>query len=80
MARWCATASIAGLAARLEHGRDARVAAGPLGLGERAVRDLVDEVGLEVEVVVVELDEVALGEAVEQRRRVAAIGERERPR
>ena len=68
------------LAARFEHRRDARVAAGPLGLGERAVRDLVDELGLEVEVVVVELDEVAFGEPVEQRRRVGAVGERERPR
>src|SRR6185369_17056835 len=54
---------------------DARVATGALGLRERAVRDLVYEVGLEVEVVVVELDEIAFGETLQQRGRVAAVGQ-----
>ena len=40
----------------------------PLGLGERAVRDLADELRLEVELAVVELDEVAFGEGRPGRR------------
>ena len=65
VARWWATGSIAARRAPRGPAR-ARVAARPLGLRERAVRDLADELRLEVEVVVVELDEVALGEPFEQ--------------
>ena len=42
------------LAARRQHRREHRVPPGPLGLGQRAVRDLADELRLEVELVAVE--------------------------
>ena len=64
-------------AARREHRRDDGVAAGPFGLGERAVRDLADELRLEVELVVLDDEEVAFGEIVEQPARVGPAGERE---
>ena len=59
----------------LEHPGQAGVAAGALGLGERAVGDLVHELRLEVELVVVELDQIAFGEPAQQWRRVGAVGE-----
>ena len=69
------------LAVIFEDRRDPCVAPGAFGLGERAVRDLVDQVRLEVEVVVVvELDQVAPGEPVEHLLRVGAIGESEHGR
>ena len=66
------------LAARFEHRREVGVAAGPFGLGERAVRDLADQLGLEVELVAVEDEQVALGQPLEQAGRVLAARERER--
>ena len=68
------------LAARFERGRDAGVAACTLGLGERPVRDFVDQVGFEMELVAVEFHEVSLGETLEQQGRIVALGEAEHRR
>ena len=65
---------------RREQRRDGGVTAGPLGFREGAVRDLADELRLEVEVVVRDGEEVAFGEVVEQLARVGPAGEGERPR
>ncbi len=52
-------------ASRLEHRRERCVAAGPFGLRERVVRDLADQLGLEVEVFRIEHEEIAFGQTFE---------------
>ena len=78
VARWSATGPAANSPRDFEDRRQVGVAAGAFGLGERAVRDLADQLGLEVELVAVEDEQVALGEPFEQAGRVFAARERER--
>ena len=66
------------IAARFEQRREVCVAPGPLGLGERAVGDLTDQLGLEVEFVAVDDDEIPFREPLEQPGRILPARERER--
>ena len=64
-----------GFTARFEQRCEIGVAAGPLGLGQRAVGDLADELRLEVELVPVDHEEVPFGQPLEQARRVLPVRE-----